>query len=173
MHLTDQYFPGYTIYENCWRTDNISNEQNKSMPPWIFIHPSMRPKSANIRSHMETTDQINSIQRVFGARGVDGNWRPSLRRVRLTSPKALSLAIVGGVWGRAPATNAFGTWEQLGMNGTHFWLALTPFSIFRVRQASVEGALPLSLAIDVADDLVIPIYTLVQFHNLKNNIFSV
>ena len=26
----------------------------------------------------------------------------------------------GGVWGGAPATNAFGTWEQLGVNGTHF-----------------------------------------------------
>ena len=46
-----------------------------------------------------------------------------------------------GVWGGAPATNAFGTWEQLGVNGAHFWIALTPFSIFRVRLARAESAL--------------------------------
>ena len=89
----------------------------------------------------------SGVPRVPGARGGDGNWHPSLWRVRLASAKALSLAIEG-VWGGAPATNAFGTWEQLGVNGTHFWIALTPFSIFRVRLASAEGALPLFLAIE-------------------------
>ena len=57
---------------------------------------------------------------VSGARGEDGNWRPSLRRVRLASAKALPLASLFGVLVGAPATNAFGTWEQLGVNGTHF-----------------------------------------------------
>ena len=56
----------------------------------------------------KSLDPVAYVPRVSGAWGEDGNWRPSLQRVRLASAKALSIAI-GGVWGGAPAANAFGS----------------------------------------------------------------
>ena len=56
------------------------------------------------------------------------------------APKALSLAIGEGGLGRSPSRQRY--WEHLGVNGTHFWIALTPFSTLRVRLASAEGAVP-------------------------------
>ena len=80
----------------------------------------------------------------------EGFWRPG-RRWKLApltpgvsdwqAPKSISLAIQGGVWGGAPATNAFWSiWEE--MEPMHFWIAVTPFSTRRVRLTSAEYALP-------------------------------
>ena len=49
------------------------------------------------------------------------------------------LLAIGGLK-RSPSRQRF--WEHLGINGHHFWIALTPFSTRRVRLASAEGALP-------------------------------
>ena len=81
----------------------------------------------------------------------EGFWRPGWgwelapRPLGVSDWQALkaliSLAIGGlGFWGGAPAANVFR--EHLGVYGTHFWIAITPFSTRRVRQASPKGALP-------------------------------
>ena len=50
-----------------------------------------------------------------------------------------SPSLLGGLE-RSPSRPRF--WGHLGVNGTHFWIALTPFSTRRDRLASAEGALP-------------------------------
>ena len=62
----------------------------------------------------KSLDPVAYLPRVFGAWGEDGNWRPSLQRVRLASAKALSLAIGGGL-GRSPRSQRF--WD-LGAIGS-------------------------------------------------------
>ena len=76
----------------------------------------------------------------------EGFWRPG-RRWELAPPSACqtdtrwrcSPSLFGGL-GRSPSRQRF--WEHLGVNGTHFWIALIPLSTRRVRLASAKGALP-------------------------------
>ena len=73
---------------------------------------------------------LNSVNTIFQL-GVS-DWQ---------APKALSFSpsLLGGL-GRSPSRQRF--WEHLGVNGTHFWIALIPFSTRRVRLASAKGARP-------------------------------
>ena len=69
----------------------------------------------------------------------DGKWRPfPLGVLDWQASKALSLAIRGLGW--SPSHQRF--YEHLGVNVTHFQIALTPFSTWRVRLKSIGGALP-------------------------------
>ena len=52
-----------------------------------------------------------------------------------------SISLLGGGLGRVPSHQRFWDLGQLGVNGAHFWIALTPFSIFRVRLARAGSAL--------------------------------
>ena len=68
-----------------------------------------------------------------------GVGAPSPRRVRLASVEGTLPRYLGS--GAEPgAANAF--WKHLGVYGTHFLIAITPFSTRRVRLASAKGALP-------------------------------
>ena len=65
---------------------------------------------------------------------------PFARRDRLASVEGTLPRYLGS--GAEPgAANAF--WKHLGVYGTHFWKAMTPFSTRRVRLASAKGALQL------------------------------
>ena len=74
-----------------------------------------------------------------GARGEDGNWRPSPSACQNGTRRRRSPSLFGGL-GRSPSRQRF--WEHFGVNETHFWIALIPFSTRRVRLASAKSALP-------------------------------
>ena len=84
----------------------------------------------------------------------EGFWRPGrkwelaplLRRVRLASAKALSLAIRG--LGRSPSHQRFWDLGAIWSEWNPFLNSVNTIFIFRVRLASAFGALPLSLAIE-------------------------
>ena len=106
----------------------INNQRTSDLPPGFSVAGS----AGNLH-------RASGVPRVSGARGEDGNWRPSPPACQTGKRRRRSTLLLGeGVWG--PSRQRF--LEYLGVNGTHFWIALTPFSTQRVRLTSAESALP-------------------------------
>ena len=60
----------------------------------------------------------------------DGNWRPFPSACQIGKRRRRSPSLLGGL-GRSPRRQRF--WEHLSVNGTHFLIALTPFSTCKGR----------------------------------------